>query len=174
MLVKGGCPEFPHESLKAYNEMKYRSDIAHGNIIALHSPAQNRFIRVSNKDVNGRGGYKDIDKLPVEWDSEKFLVVQVAESTFAFYSMLHDEYICMNDDLQVIARTKSQQDDASSDKHHFVVQNVGWGKVTLLSVPQNNFVRMDLMGNIDGNAKVANEWERYSVVLLMKNPHSTP
>ena len=172
MLTTGGCPEFPHESLKNYNELKYRrSDIAHGNIVALHSQAHNRFIRVSDRGVNGFGGNKDIDKLPVDWDSEKFLVVQVAESVFAFHNVLHGEYICMRNDRKVISRTRQEQEDASCDTHHFLAQNEGWGKVTLLSVPQNTFVRMDQYGNIDGNPKVANEWEHYNVVLL---PHSTP
>ena len=176
MLTKGGRPEFPHESLRVYNELKNRtcSEIAHGNIVALHSPAHNRFIRLCHdNNINGHGGQKDSDKLPVEWESEKFLVVQVAESTFAFYSVPHGQYICMNKDHKVSGRTLTELEDASNDQHHFLVRNEGWGRISLLSVPQGSFVRMDQNGNISGNAKVAREWEQYQVVLLMENPQFT-
>lgn len=173
MLTKGGRPEFPHESLRAYNELKNRScsDIAHGNIVALHSPSHNRFIRLCHDgNVNGHGGQKDFDKLPVEWESEKFLVVQVAEYTFAFYSVPHGQYMCMNHVRQVTGRAMSELEDASSDLHQFLLRNEGWGRISLRSVHEGGFVRMDQNGNIDGNAKEAREWEQYQVVLLMANP----
>ena len=173
MLNKGGRPEFPHESLRAYDALKHRecSEIAHGNIVALHSPSHNRFIRLCHdNNVKGHGGQKDSDKLPLEWESEKFLVVQVAESTFAFYSVPHGQYLCMNQDRKVTGRTAIELEDASSDQHHFLVKGEGWGRISLHSVPQDSFVRMDQYGNICGNATVAREWEHYQVILLMQNP----
>ena len=173
-LIKGSVLGFPHATLQAYNVLKYRShNIAHGNIVALHSEVHNRFIRVSDKDVNGHGGRRDIDKLPLHWESEKFLVVEVAESTFAFYSVPHGEYICMDRCRRVTARTKQEQDDRNNNEHHFIVRNEGWGTVTLLSVAHGGYVRMDLCGDIDGKANVAKEWEHYNVVLLMANPDIT-
>ena len=170
------CASLAVKSSKSrdYAQVGDYSSIAHGNIVAFHSKRHNRFIRLYEGLVNGRGGRKDIDKFPEKWDSEEFLVVQLAESTFAFYSVPHGQYISMNKNRTMIGiNSKAQEDDENFDEHEFIVRDEGKGKVSLLSIRHDCFVRMDQNGNIDGNAVVAREWEHFNVVLLFKNPLST-
>ena len=156
-----------------YADVGDYSSIAHGNIVAFHSERHNRFIRLFRGRVNGRGGRKDIDKMPANWGSEEFLVVQVAESTFSFFSVPHCQYLGMNKKRKMIGiDSKVQEDDAAFDQHEFIVRDEGNGKISFLSTSHNSFVRMDDEGNIDGNAKSAKEWELFNVVLLLENPLS--
>ena len=154
-----------------YADVGDYSSIAHGNIVAFHSESHNRFIRIYEGCVNGHGGHKDIGKFPTDWDSEEFLVVQVTAWSFAFYSVRHCQYLCMNEDRQMTAvDRKLQEDDPTFDEHEFVVRDDGNGKISFLSTIHDSFVRMDDEGNIDGNAKSAKEWELFNVVLLLENP----
>ncbi|KAI2511172.1 hypothetical protein MHU86_3307 [Fragilaria crotonensis] len=157
-----------------YAQVGDYSSIAHGNIVALHSERHNRFIRLCRGLVNGHGGRKDIDKFPEKWGSEEFLVIQLAESTFAFYSVPHGQYIGMNKNRTMAGiDSKAEEDDENFDEHEFIVRDEGNGKISLLSLRHDCFVRMDDKGNMDGNAVVAREWEHFNVVLLLKNPVST-
>ena len=159
---------------KDYAQVGDFSSIAHGNIVSLHSECHNRFIRLFRGRVNGRGGRKDIDKMPANWGSEEFLVVQVAESTFSFFSVPHCQYLGMNKKRKMIGiDSKVQEEDTTFDEHEFIVRDEGNGKVSLLSISHDCFVRMDNKGNIDGNAMAAREWELFNVVLLVKNPLRT-
>ena len=159
--------------VRDYAQVGDYSTIAHGNIVAFHSERHNRFIRIYEGCVNGHGGHKDINKFPADWGSEEFLVVQVTDSTFAFYSVCHRQYFCMNDDHKMTAVDREEQeDDAAFDQHEFIVRGEGNGKISFLSTSHNSFVRMDDEGNIDGNAKSAKEWELFNVVLLLENPLS--
>ena len=169
MLTKHGSPAFPYESIKAYNALQRHSEISHGSIVALHSEWHNRFIRASHGDVNSHGGRKDISKLPSDWGSE-FLVIQVAESKFAFFSVPYGQSICMDKDGMVSGLCKAVQEETNTTNHQFMVQDEGNGKISLLSACYNRFVRMDSWGNVDGHARVAQQWEHFNVLLLMEKP----
>ena len=157
-----------------YAQVGDYSSIAHGNIVSLHSECHNRFIRLLKGRVNGRGGRKDIDKFPANWGSEEFLVVQVTDSTFAFYSIPHCQYMCMNKSRKMTGIDYSAlEDDASFDEHEFIVRDEGNGKISLLSTSHDCLVRMDDKGNMDGNAVAEKEWHRFNVVLLLQNHRKT-
>ena len=130
------------------------SSIAHGNVVAFHSEHHNRCISI--------------------WGSEEFLVVQVDESTFAFCSVSHRQYLCMNTDRDMTGKDYwlVQEDDASFDasfdEHEFIVHDEGNAKISLLSVSQDSYVRMDAEGNIDGKYTTSRESELFNVVLRME------
>lgn len=170
------CASLAGESSKkrAYAQVGDYSNIAHGNVVALHSERHNRFIRLYEGLVNGHSGRKDIDEFPEKWDSEEFLVVQLAESTFAFYSVPHGQYISMNKNRTMNGVDKrAQEDDENFDEHKFIVRDEGNGKISLLSIRHEFFVRMDENGNIERSAVDTREWEHFNVVLLMENPRIT-
>jgi hypothetical protein len=98
-------------------------------------------------------------------------VVQLAESSFAFYSAPHGQYIFMNKNRTMTGIDgEVQEDDENFDEHEFIVRDEGNGKISLLSISHDCFVRMDGKGNIDGNEVAAREWEHFNVVLVLKNP----
>ena len=148
--------------------------ISHGNVVALHSTWLNRFIRCHEGNVNGHGGPKDVDKLPDDWGSERFLVVQLDTSVYAFYGVYNDMFLCMRDDQSMYGATKHHLDSTSFTNHRFLVNDEGNGRISLRSQRHNRFVRMNWNGVLDGHATKVNEWERFSVVLLMQSPGFEP
>ena len=54
--------------------------------IALHCAEPNRFVRLIGADVDARAGVKDVDKLPRDWDSERFVVVDAGEVRVCYVS----------------------------------------------------------------------------------------
>jgi len=50
---------------------------AGNNMIALHHTLSNRFLRLKDGKVDGRGGPMDVDKLPRNWGAERFIPVKV-------------------------------------------------------------------------------------------------
>jgi hypothetical protein len=60
-----------------------------GNVVALHSPHNNAFLRVYNGNVDYAGGSTSQDQLPFDWDSERFLIVDAGHGQVAFYNISH-------------------------------------------------------------------------------------
>ena len=77
-------------------------DVGNG-IIALYSTHCQRFIRVFGGEVNGHGGPRENNNLPLEWDSERLTVVPVmmannCGAAVAFHSASHNRFIRMEND----------------------------------------------------------------------------
>ena len=60
-----------------------------GTVVALHSPAHNRFVRLISEKVDAHGGPMDFDKLPLWWDSELFSVVDAGNGEVALHNPAH-------------------------------------------------------------------------------------
>lgn len=155
-------------------EARAFTNLVHGNVIALHCPVHNRFVRLmSNGSVDGYGGKMDADKIPLDWVSERFLVMKVGESQMAFYCMYHQRYICMpSDGGMVRAGTMKNLTDPIHESEIFDVLHDGKvfdgdGKFSLFSGKIGRHIRMEPSGKMDAAATVAKDWERYEVVLLM-------
>jgi hypothetical protein len=66
-----------------------------------------------------------------------------------------------------------QKYDATFDEHEFTVGDEGKAKISLLSVSQDSYVRMDNEGGIDGNYTTSKESKLFTVELLMPAPRRT-
>jgi hypothetical protein len=159
---------------KQATEREYEFPIAHGDVIALHSDVHNRFIRLmEDSKINGHGGSMDIGKLPREWESERFLVMQLGDSHFAFYSICHERYISIDKEGNVRAGTMKSVDDPIDENETFDVCVHGKifggpATVSLLFQSAGRFMRMRTDGEIDGTAINAKGWEHYRVAILMR------
>lgn len=68
-----------------------------GNVIALYFHGGSSFLRICNERADFGGRSKPIDELPLEWDSERFLVVDAGNGNIAFYSPSHRRFLgCKN------------------------------------------------------------------------------
>lgn len=160
-----------------------RSNLVHGNVVALHSSIHNRFVRLMDDGcVDGKqeAGPKDADKIPLDWDSERFLVVQRGASLFAFYSICHERYL-MASSYDIRAGPQRSLTDPIDESEIFDVHTHedtktlrGDVKVSLFSAaPIERFVRMYPDGHMAVEAPKAEGWERFEVVLLMASEAST-
>jgi hypothetical protein len=55
-----------------------------GNVVALYAPHFGTFLRISDENADFGGGGRNMDELPIEWDSERFLVVDAGRGRVAF------------------------------------------------------------------------------------------
>jgi hypothetical protein len=157
-----------------------RNNLVHGNVIALHSSIHNRFVRLMcDGCVDGRGGSKDVNKLPLNWGSERFLVVQRGESLFAFYSICHERYLWVSSQGIIRPGIKKALTDPIAESETFDIHTHedtrtldGDAKVSLFSASIDRFVRMHPDGAMDVAATKADAWEYFEVVLLMAEASS--
>lgn len=127
----------------------------HGSVIALHSPAQNRFIRIMNMQVEAHGGPMNFDALPVSgsdrWSSELFIVVYAGNGEIALYNKWHRRFICMDNEEVMSSCIPLGINDLSPDSQaeRFTIVHAGDGLIALYSRSAMRFVRMDSNGIVD-------------------------
>jgi hypothetical protein len=119
--------------------------LAAGNVIALHSPTHNRFIRMMGDHVDAWGGTMDLDDLPEEWDSERFTLVDAGNGEFALHSATHKRFVRMVD-----ATVDSKGGEKAADElprgwvcERFTIVDAGGGLIALHSKNNNRFIKMD-------------------------------
>lgn len=79
--------------------------------------------------VDGYSGSKESNTLPLAWDSERFLVIGVGKSRFAFYSIAHQRYMLMNhtvNGIAVLAGGKKTLVDPIDEMEIFDVRHQPW------------------------------------------------
>ena len=65
-----------------------------GNVVTLYNCSQGgSFLRVQGKRADCNGGHGKIDRLPLKWSSERFLVVDAGNETIAFYNPIHRRFL---------------------------------------------------------------------------------
>ncbi|KAG1658663.1 hypothetical protein FOA52_007869 [Chlamydomonas sp. UWO 241] len=72
--------------------------------IALHSASLNRFVRVLGDRVDARGGVRDANDLPDDWDSERLTVVDAGHGMVALHSRPHGRFLRIEKDGAMSAR----------------------------------------------------------------------
>ena len=73
-----------------------KSALVEGNIVALYNTKTQKFLRIRGESVDFGGGAKVIDKLPFDWDFERFLVVSAGNGRIALYSPSHRRFLLSN------------------------------------------------------------------------------
>jgi hypothetical protein len=77
-----------------------KSALVEGNIVALYSPGAGSFVRIMDYGNSVSVDFfdpQDIDKLPFEWNSERFLVVDAGNGCIAFYSPSHRRFLAAHE-----------------------------------------------------------------------------
>eukprot|EP00977_Amphora_coffeiformis_P004443 scaffold945_cov170-Amphora_coffeaeformis.AAC.23 len=69
--------------------------IKHGNVVALYGHGVNRFLRLCDEKVDGRGWTRRGSELPRYWGAERFLILEVKESLLSTQSALTDTFNLM-------------------------------------------------------------------------------
>ena len=116
-----------------------------GNVIALHCPSHNRFIRMMGDNVDARGGLMDFEQLPLDWDSERLTVVDAGGGEIALFSCYHNRFVRM-DGENVDGKGGQIEIDQlpqSWGLERFVIVDAGDGLIALHSKSQNRFIRVD-------------------------------
>eukprot|EP00242_Pyramimonas_sp_CCMP2087_P003591 CAMPEP_0198231974 /NCGR_PEP_ID=MMETSP1445-20131203/115483_1 /TAXON_ID=36898 /ORGANISM="Pyramimonas sp., Strain CCMP2087" /LENGTH=926 /DNA_ID=CAMNT_0043912617 /DNA_START=110 /DNA_END=2887 /DNA_ORIENTATION=- len=144
-----------------------------GSVVALHSPAHNRFIRMMGDRVDTGGGNMGASDLPEDWHSERFTVVDAGRGEVALHSSTHGRFVRMaGESLDAIGGTKQAGElPADWGSERFTVVDAGNGMVALHSRCHNRFVRVDENGQVDSKGGVRDadalpdawQWERFEV-----------
>ena len=163
----------PHNSTNGFSP----SWLATGKVVALHNSKHNRFVRMIDETVDGKGGPMNREHLPAAWRSERFTVVDAGCGEFAFHSEVQGRFIRMIDHL-VDAKGGEQAVDELPGHwaaERFVIVDAGNGLVALHSTRNNRFVKMDGDCVNGGGGRrdavsLPDSWdsERFSVVELDK------
>ena len=108
-----------HQSIGTLSD---KSALVEGNIVALYSVNHMKFVRMGEKSVDCSGGPKAIGKLPFDWDSERFLVVNAGNGRIAFYSPSHRRFLTSQDGLAEASSLIGNLDDSPRCNESFRVQ----------------------------------------------------
>jgi hypothetical protein len=78
-----------------------------GTVMALHSPAHQRFIRMMGDRVDTGGGNMGSADLPDDWHSERFTVVDAGHGEVSLHSSSHGRFVRMaGESLDAMGGTK--------------------------------------------------------------------
>mmetsp|Transcript_6254 Transcript_6254/g.8224 ORF Transcript_6254/g.8224 Transcript_6254/m.8224 type:complete len:624 (-) Transcript_6254:590-2461(-) len=158
-----------------------------GNVIALHSCAHRRFLRMEKGGrrqhwhVNGNGGPKDAEYLPSNWDTELFTVVGCNTGDhdyggeIALRNHKHGRFmrVCGTSvdgdgcDSSKMDKKEMLPDDCISER--FMIVDAGGGSVAIQSARHDCFIRMDQKGAVKAvtsSGQRVHEWERFTVVRM--------
>ncbi|CAJ1379259.1 unnamed protein product, partial [Effrenium voratum] len=133
-----------------------------GATVALHSGAQNRFVKMITDDMT-RSDTKNVGKLPDGWDSERFVVQEGSDARIGFKCLKYNKWMKMDgSDLK--------NHDAMKGWEKFRVVDGGSGVLAFHQDSHNRFVRMsdskmDTSALKDAKALPSGwSWERFTVV----------
>mmetsp|Transcript_1918 Transcript_1918/g.3290 ORF Transcript_1918/g.3290 Transcript_1918/m.3290 type:complete len:282 (+) Transcript_1918:84-929(+) len=151
-----------------------------GSVIALHSPAHNRFVRMMiDSEVNAHDGPMDFDNLPLygpkRWDSELFIVVDAGDGEIALQSPSHGRFMQMDScgSVNALGWPKLGKLETAFAQR-FTIVDAGNGLIALHSKSQNRFVTMDTWGGMNSLGGFRDvdmlpdawEWERFRARIL--------
>uniref|UniRef100_A0A6T7IQP1 Uncharacterized protein n=1 Tax=Attheya septentrionalis TaxID=420275 RepID=A0A6T7IQP1_9STRA len=95
-----------------------------GNVVALHSPDKNCFLRIFENEASFGSGVRCANELPLAWDSERFLVVDAGNGKISLFSPSHRRFLgCQNGVLTASGYPITSPDDRPRAHEIFDVEN---------------------------------------------------
>lgn len=130
----------PHNSTNGFRP----AWLAAGNVVALHNPTSNRFIRMMGESIDARGGQMGLEDIPREWKSERFTVVDAGNGEYALHSEIHNRFVrVMGEHVDAKGGVRNKNElPPEWDSERLTIVDAGDGLVALHSKSHNRFVKM--------------------------------